>query len=119
MKKKKNELYVFKQFQLLSLGKKQILKQLSKFYPWVSMFRLWSYVVFALAEATIDIESLQNRLLKFCYVPTTSAGLNRLLFLLQTLTVLMKQTRQAVRVHKQSIILRCLWWQHFDHNGYG
>ncbi len=28
----------------------------------------------------IDIESLQNRLLKVCYVPATSAGLNRLLF---------------------------------------
>jgi hypothetical protein len=32
---------------------------------------------------SIDIESLQNRLLKVCYVPTTSAGLPRLLFLLQ------------------------------------
>jgi hypothetical protein len=28
----------------------------------------------------IDIESLQNRLLKVCYVPATSTGLNRLLF---------------------------------------
>ena len=28
----------------------------------------------------IDIESLQNRLLKVCYVPTTSGSLNRLLF---------------------------------------
>jgi hypothetical protein len=28
----------------------------------------------------IDIESLQNRLLKVCYVPATSAGLSRLLF---------------------------------------
>ncbi len=28
----------------------------------------------------IDIESLQNRLLKVCYVPTTSAGLPRLSF---------------------------------------
>ncbi len=27
-----------------------------------------------------DIESLQNRLLKVCYVPATSAGLIRLLF---------------------------------------
>ncbi len=33
-----------------------------------------------------DIESLQNRLLKVCYIPATSAGLNRL-FLLQPLTV--------------------------------
>ncbi len=45
---------------------------------------------------TIDIKSLQNRLLKVCYVPTTSASLPRLLFLLRPLTVLMKQTRQAV-----------------------
>ncbi len=39
---------------------------------------------------SIDIESLQNRLLKVCYVPATSAGLNRLHFLLQPLTILMK-----------------------------
>jgi hypothetical protein len=48
---------------------------------------------------SIDIESLQNRLLKVCYVPATSATLNRLLFfsfLLQPLTVLMKQTRQVI-----------------------
>jgi hypothetical protein len=56
----------------------------------------------------IDIESLQNRLLKVCYVPATSASLNGLLFLLLPLKVLMKRTRQAVRVIKQSILLRCL-----------
>jgi hypothetical protein len=54
---------------------------------------------------TIDIESIQNRLLKVCYVPATSAGLNRILFLLQPLTVLMKQTRQAIRTVKQSMYL--------------
>ncbi len=49
---------------------------------------------------TIDIESLQNRLLKVCYVPATSASLPRVSFffsfhflLLRPLTVLMKQTR--------------------------
>ena len=45
-------------------------------------------------------------------MPTTSAARNRLLFfllLLQPLTVLMKQTRQAVRAIKRSIVLRCLW----------
>jgi hypothetical protein len=60
----------------------------------------------------IDIESLQNRLLKVCYVPAISTHLPRLLFtyfLLQPLTALMKQTRQAVRAVKQSIFLRCLW----------
>ncbi len=53
----------------------------------------------------IDIVSLLNRLLKVCYVPATNAGLNRLLFLLQPLTVLMKQTRQAICTVKQSIYL--------------
>ncbi len=57
----------------------------------------------------IDIESLQNRLFKVCYVPTTVASLNRLLFLPWPLTVLMKQTRQAVCAIKQSTLLRCLW----------
>ncbi len=61
---------------------------------------------------TIDIESLQNRLLKFCYVPATRAGLPRVSFffsflflLLWPLTVLMKQTRQMVCAVKQSIFL--------------
>jgi hypothetical protein len=47
---------------------------------------------------TIDIESLKNRLLKVSYVPSSSACLPRFIFifLLQPLTVLMKQTRQAV-----------------------
>ncbi len=56
----------------------------------------------------IDIKSLQNRLLKVCYVPATSAGLPRVSFffsflflLLQPLTVLMKQTRHAVHAVKQ------------------
>jgi hypothetical protein len=64
--------------------------------------------------STIDIETLQNRLLNVCYVPTTSASLNRLLFffLLQLLTVLMKQTRQVVHTIKQSMLLRCLWAVH-------
>ncbi len=54
----------------------------------------------------IDIKSLQNRLLKVCYVPATSAGLLRMSFffsflflLLQPLAVLMKLTRQAVLHH--------------------
>jgi hypothetical protein len=59
------------------------------------------------------IQSVQNRLLKVCYVPATSAGLNRLLyfffFLWWQLTVLMKQTRQAVCAVKQTILLRCVW----------
>jgi len=53
-------------------------------------------------------QKLKNRLLKFCYVPATSAAHNRLLFflfLLRPFTVLMKQTRQAVRAVKQSIFL--------------
>jgi len=56
----------------------------------------------------IDIEMCKNRLLTFCYVPATSSAHNRLLFfsfLLQPFTVLMKQTRQAVRAIKKSIFL--------------
>ena len=56
----------------------------------------------------IDIKRRKNRLLKFDYVPATSAAHNRLLFflfLLRPFTVLMKQTRQAVRAVKQSIFL--------------
>ncbi len=51
----------------------------------------------------IDIERRKNILLKFCYVPATSAAHNRLLFffLLRPFTVLMKQTRAV----KQSIFL--------------
>ncbi len=49
----------------------------------------------------------QNRLLKVCCVPATGTGLPRvsfLFFLLQwPFTVLIKQTRQAVRAVKQSI----------------
>jgi hypothetical protein len=52
----------------------------------------------------------QNRLLKVCYVPATSASLPRVnfffsfLFLVQwPFTVLIKQTRQAVRAVKQSL----------------
>ena len=49
----------------------------------------------------------QNRLLKICCVPATSAGLPfsfLFFFLLQwPFTVLIKQTRQAVRAVKQSI----------------
>jgi hypothetical protein len=59
--------------------------------------------------SNIDIKSLQNRLLKVCYVPATSAGLSRLsfffYFLLRPFTVPMKQTRQAVCAIWQSILL--------------
>jgi hypothetical protein len=65
----------------------------------------------------IDIGSLQNRLLKVCYVPATSTSLPRVSFffsflflLLRPLTVLMKQTRQAVRTVKQSIVLDVYGW---------
>ncbi len=71
---------------------------------WVSCYLAWA--------CTIDIESLQNRLLKVCYVPATSPDLPRVSFcfsflflLLRPLTVLMKQTRQAVCAIKQSIFL--------------
>jgi hypothetical protein len=50
----------------------------------------------------------KNRLLKVCYVPATSAASSKdffLFFILQPFTVLMRQTRQAVRAIKQSISL--------------
>ncbi len=54
----------------------------------------------------IDIER-KNRLLKVCYVTTTSAAFLAS-YLLQPLTVLMRQTKQPVRAINQSIFLRCL-----------
>jgi hypothetical protein len=60
----------------------------------------------------MDMESLQNRLLKVCYVPATSVSLPRVSFffsflflLLQPLRVLINQTRQAVSAIKQFIFL--------------
>ncbi len=50
----------------------------------------------------IDIKCLQNRLLNS--VPSFKSFI-----LLQQLTVLIKQTRQAVCTVKQSILFRCLW----------
>ena len=62
------------------------------------------------SDKHIDIKR-KNRLLKVCYVPATSTTFLAffLFFLLWPLTVLMKQTRQAVCIVKQSILLRCLW----------
>ncbi len=57
---------------------------------------------------------MKNRLLKVCYVPTTSAGLPRLLFVKRPLTELMKQTRQAGCAIEQSILLRCLCYHVCD-----
>ncbi len=71
-----------------------------------------SYFLYLLYIPTIDIESLQNRLLKVCNVPATRAGLLKASFFQWPLTVLMNQTRQAVCAFKQSILLRCLWYQH-------
>ncbi len=65
----------------------------------------WSNCKFVESVGAIDIEWRKNRLLKFCYVPVTSAAHNRLLFLLWLFTVLMKQTRQAVCAVKQSIYI--------------
>jgi hypothetical protein len=50
----------------------------------------------------------KNRLLKFCYVPATSAAQNRLLFYFFAAAVY--STTEANKASlKQSIILRCLW----------
>jgi hypothetical protein len=63
----------------------------------------------------------QNRLLKVCCVPATSAGLPRVSFLffffLQwPFTVLIRQTRQAVCVIKQSIFLDVYACNDFTYN---
>ncbi len=49
---------------------------LSKSKCWYSN----SCLHFLKCAVPIDIKSIQNRLLKVCYVPATSASLNRLLF---------------------------------------
>jgi hypothetical protein len=50
---------------------------------------------------TIAIESLQNRLLKVCYVPATNPSLSRLLFLFLQwpLTVLTNEANKAGSKH--------------------
>jgi hypothetical protein len=48
--------------------------------------------------------------LRFAMCPLLAPVLIGFFFLLQPLTVLMKQTRQAVRAVKQSTLLRCLWF---------
>ncbi len=55
----------------------------------------------------IDIKSLQNRLLKVCYVPATSVGPLRLHFF-PAIDSTNEAKRQVVCVTKQSILLRCL-----------
>ncbi len=67
-------------------------------------------LMFVSMATTIDIKR-KNILLKVWHVPATSATFLAffLFFLRWPLTVLMKQTRQAVCAVKQSILLRCLW----------
>ncbi len=57
---------------------------------------------------------IKNSLLKVCYVPATSATFLAFFsfFLLWPSTVLMRETRQAVHVIKQSILIRCLCWKY-------
>jgi hypothetical protein len=61
---------------------------------------------------TIDIKSLQNRLLKVCYVPATRVGLNRLLLLLQPLNSTNEANKASGMHHYAVFILRCLWLAH-------
>ncbi len=47
---------------------------------WITVFKYHvTFLVMSQLVESIDIESLQNRLLKVCHVPATSAGLNKLL----------------------------------------
>jgi hypothetical protein len=58
---------------------------------------------------TIDSEINKNRLLKVCYVPTPSAASSKV-FLLWPITVITRQTKQAVCTIKQSISLDVYDW---------
>ncbi len=56
----------------------------------VSNRRARTSKTFFTAVINIDIESLQNRLLKVCYVPATSAGLPRVSFFFSFLFLLVR-----------------------------
>ncbi len=56
---------------------------------------------------TVDIKSLQNRLLKVCYVPATSAGLPRLLFD-AAINSANEANKAGICAVNQSILHRCL-----------
>ncbi len=67
-----------------------------------------------------QISNPKNRLLKFCYVPATSAAHNRLLFffLLQLFTVLMKKTRAVKQsIYSQMSMLQCHYQQRLFFSG--
>ena len=54
---------------------------------------------------TIDIESLQNRLLKVCYVPATSAGLPKDKLLLFFVAAAIDSTNEANKAPLSSLYL--------------
>jgi hypothetical protein len=77
-------------------------------FYWQNLWQFGNHIL-ALAtfgDATINIKR-KYRLLKVCYVHTTSSTFFP--FLLQPQTSLMRQTRQAVHAINKSIFLRCLW----------
>ncbi len=70
----------------------------------------FSFILSCLADESvqiIDIESLQNRLLKVCFVPATRAGLPRVSFFFFFVAVVIYSTNEAnkaaVHAIKQSI----------------
>jgi hypothetical protein len=60
-------------------------------------------------SAPIDIKSLQNKLLKVCYVPATSASLIRLLFFTAAINSTNEANKEGCMCCKAVYILRCLW----------
>ncbi len=69
-----------------------------------------------ISVGSILIKSLQNRLLKVCYVPVTRAGLPRVSFFFSFLffvAAAINSTNEANKAgstcHKAVYILRCLW----------
>ncbi len=93
-------LWVCKQ-KVWACSKQGILKGEVSLYCWPPVWLVWNQLY-----DNHRYQRCKNRLLKFVYVPATSAA-SFLLFLLQPFTVLMKKTCAV----KQSIIFRCLWWQ--------
>ncbi len=60
---------------------------------YLHILEVCSCLVFSAWVLPIDLESLQNRLLKVCYVSATSANISRLLFLF--LVVAINSTNEA------------------------
>ncbi len=73
----KSELNVEKRWMSKQVDKRAEFRQFRAYLGWPSLQEIAAtlYLPCLLRHWTIDIESLQNRLLKVCYVPAASAGI--------------------------------------------